>query len=185
MQKPVVDEVAPEGGVVGMDRRKSLVDLLFGVGLTRLEPVREPVEHHQSLAVDGRDLDEPAVTYEYSEYPVGLGSWGRQVMPPSVGASAGLGAIRLVGPIEGLVRFPEAFGAQHVGIAVLVDETGAGEAGQCFRRTAQIEAGGSSDLGDGGWAGAEDESGNGAQTIVIGEQAEESGGFGAHGRGPG
>jgi hypothetical protein len=90
-----------------------------------------------------------------------------------------------VGPVERLERFSEPFGAQQVGIAVLVDETGAGEAGQSFCRTAQIEAGGGSNLGGGSWAGAEDESSNGAQTIVIGEQAEESGGFGAHGRRPG
>ena len=119
------------------------------------------------------DLDEPAVTYKDSEYPV------------DVGAAAGLGAIRLVGPVERFERFSKAFGAQYVGIAVLVDETSAGEAGQCFCRTAQVEAGGGSNLGGGSWAGAEDQSSNGAQTIVIGEQAEESGGFGAHGRRPG
>ena len=74
VQEPVVDEVAPEGGVVGMDGREALVDLLLGVGLAGFEQVRQPVEDHQPLAVDGRDLDEPAVTDKNSEYPVGVGA---------------------------------------------------------------------------------------------------------------
>lgn len=65
---------------------------------------------------------------------------------------------------------------------MLVDEAGTGETGERFRRPAQIEAGGGGNLGDGSWAGAENQGGNGAETVFIGQQAEEGGGFRAHGR---
>ena len=123
--------------------------------------------------MDGRDLDEPAVAEENAEYPFG------------VGAEAGIDRGRSVGAPERLERLPEALGTQHVGLAVLVDETGVGEAGEGFRRPAQIEAGGRGDLGDGRWAGAEDEGSDGSETVFVGQQAEEGGGFGGHGRRPG
>jgi hypothetical protein len=173
VEELVVHEVAAEGGIVRVHRRESFVDLIFGVGLARFEHPGQPVEHDEPLAVNGRDLDEPSVTDKDTEYPIG------------VAAEAGVGDGGFFRSAEGVERLPEALGAQYVGIAVLVDETGAGETGEGLRRPAQIEGGGGSDLGGGSWAGAEDQSGNRAETIVIGQQAEEGGGFGAHGRRPG
>src|SRR5687768_6399335 len=153
-----------------MDGGEPFVDLVFRIGPARFEQPRQPVQHHASLAVDGRDLDEPAVTDKDSQYPIG------------VSAEAGVGDGGVVWSAEGFERFPEALGAQGEGIAVLVDQTGAGEAGERFRRPAEVEPGGIGNLGGGSWAGAEDEGSDSTETIVIGQQAEEGGGVGAHGR---
>ena len=57
----MLDQVAAQGGVVGVELDQDLVDLRLGVLQTRLEALRQEVEHHEQLAVLGGDRVQPSV----------------------------------------------------------------------------------------------------------------------------
>src|SRR4051794_272456 len=63
-QEALVDEVAPQRGVVGVEDVQQGVDLALGVPHADVEDLRDVVQDDQSLRVRRRDGRQPAVTQE-------------------------------------------------------------------------------------------------------------------------
>ena len=82
VEEAVVDQVAPEHGVVGVVAPEQLVDLPLGVAPARLEQPGQVVEDDQALAVGGRHGQQPAVVHEPPQH-VGLGRPGGRARRPA------------------------------------------------------------------------------------------------------
>jgi uncharacterized protein len=72
VHEALVDEVAPQRRGVGVHLAEDQVDGGLGVVPARLEPLREPVEHHELLRPGPRDRGQPPVAHERPQHALGI-----------------------------------------------------------------------------------------------------------------